>query len=137
MPNDPIPDERFWQELQIAYADAMWVWAEVETSLFTIFVAAVNGLKSDIRPTRAAFFAIHSFEMRLTATHAAREREWHAVFLALSDFGRELWRVELMQPEASPATPANPPKAPRDRKARSTEDRTRKRRDKPPEPSPP
>jgi hypothetical protein len=62
--------------LKLAFADAMWTWAHVETQIFAIYVAAVGGLTIDMRPIRAAFFAINSFEMRLTMTHAALKERW-------------------------------------------------------------
>jgi hypothetical protein len=72
--NPPTQDE--WLNLQIAYANAMWAWAQIETQIFAIFAAATGGLKGDLRPLRAAFFALVSFEGRLTQTHAAMKERW-------------------------------------------------------------
>lgn len=56
----------------------MWAWAEVESSLFTIYLAAIGGLHGDMRPAREAHFAVNSFEMRLIATDAAVKQRWEA-----------------------------------------------------------
>ena len=68
-----------WKNLQMAYADAMWTWASVETQVFVIYLAAIGALNLDIRPIRAAFFSINSFEMRLTTTNAAVKERWGKV----------------------------------------------------------
>lgn len=74
-------------DLKVAYADAMWVWAEVETGLFSIYTSAIDpnivNVDFDDAVTRkewhalhAAFFAINSFEMRLVMTNAAAKVAW-------------------------------------------------------------
>jgi hypothetical protein len=75
MPQNTMSAEP-WKNLQMAYADAMWAWASVETQLFVIYLAAVGALQIDMRPLRAAFFAINSFEMRLAMTRAAIKERW-------------------------------------------------------------
>lgn len=65
-----------WDKLRIIYATALWAWAEVDAQLFSIYAAAVSDTTGDLRPLRAAFFAIVSFEARLAATHAAFKEKW-------------------------------------------------------------
>jgi len=71
-----------FRELMQAYAIAMWTWAELEASIFQIYLAAVGGADADLDPLHASFFAIHSAEMRLLLTHAAVKRKWpkHPLF---------------------------------------------------------
>lgn len=69
------PDDR-WSKLQMAYAGAMWTWAEVEATLFTIYLAAIGGLHGDMRPERQKFFAPRSFRSRLNMTNAAVTKRW-------------------------------------------------------------
>ncbi|HEV2546353.1 MAG TPA: hypothetical protein VGU20_03375 [Stellaceae bacterium] len=68
------PSEEKWNELRIAYADAMWQWAMIEAEIFTIYVAALKALKRDLRPLRAAFFATQSFEVKLAMVTAAAQK---------------------------------------------------------------
>lgn len=74
-------------ELKMAYADAMWVWAQVETNLFTIYASTVDPNIVNVRfdelvarrewsAMRAAFFSINSFEMRLVMTNASAKISW-------------------------------------------------------------
>jgi hypothetical protein len=80
MPSDELT------ELKLAFADALWKWAEVETQVFAVYICTVATLQTDIRPIRAAFFAINSFEMRLTMTDAAVKQRWPKAKSLLADW---------------------------------------------------
>lgn len=72
----PEEHQRQWIALERAFASAMWSWAEIEAGTFTIYLAAVGGLTMDMRPIRASFFSVNSFEVRLSMTHAAVQQRW-------------------------------------------------------------
>lgn len=69
------PDE-LMAELEQAYSNALWAWACVESALAMVFFEVISGDKSHWEPVSAAFFAVHSFEIRLTMVHAAAEIQW-------------------------------------------------------------
>lgn len=49
---------------------------QIEAQIFAIYAAAVSELTGDLRPLRAAFFALVSFEGRLDQTHSAIRERW-------------------------------------------------------------
>jgi len=65
-----------WRELQQEYANALWMWANIEAQIFIIYASALGMSGKDVQPLRSAFFSINSFEMRLTMTHAAVKTQW-------------------------------------------------------------
>jgi hypothetical protein len=70
------PNDAHWHDLQSAYAEAMWASAQIEASIFTIYLAAIGALSLDMRPIRESFFRNDSFRARLRMTHAAMAIKW-------------------------------------------------------------
>src|SRR5437762_1568885 len=71
--------EKELNDLRIAYADALWTWADIESQLFMIFYLAVKSrrsTKADMERLREMFFSINSFDIRLIMTHAAAKVKW-------------------------------------------------------------
>lgn len=64
------------EKLKSAYADAMWAWAEVESWLFVIFHDAHDGKKESYEYLRETYFAVVSFDLRLTMTNNVAKMRW-------------------------------------------------------------
>lgn len=66
------------QRLKVAFADALWIWAQIELELFDIFRIAISGDKSweTEDDLRAAFYAVNGAEIRLAMTNAIASKSW-------------------------------------------------------------
>jgi hypothetical protein len=77
-PGPPDDDE---EVLLASFGRAMSTWSELEASLAGLFQmivgASMQGI--DVRPAMFAFFAVQSFEVRLTMVNAAAQQKWQRI----------------------------------------------------------
>lgn len=51
-------DLELLKELKIAYASAMWSWSRIESDLFAVYIAAIDGFKQILLPLKNHIFQL-------------------------------------------------------------------------------
>lgn len=64
------------KELKIAYASAMWSWSRIESDLFAVYIAAIDGFKANFAAAQESYFSVVSAKNRLDITHHAAKASW-------------------------------------------------------------
>lgn len=64
------------KELKIAYASAMWSWARIDSDIFSVYIAAIDGFMANFLATQKSYFSVVSAQARLDITHQAALSRW-------------------------------------------------------------